>query len=620
MAELQLTKAPESREGGSLWAAALRESLAPVFLIMLGCIAFANSLQGQFVFDDRMWLDQLDAMQSIWSERFWVQGEEGPQHGRPIVAASFALNYWLGERDPLGYHVVTLAIHLLASLALLGVLRRTFAHAAFPQSIRTASLPLGFAAAAIWAVHPLQTECVNYLSQRTECSVGLAILTSLYMAIRSREDSTSLLGWMVLSVAAAWFAAGCKEIAALIPLLVMLYDFAFRTEAVRQVVRRRWAFYLALGSCWIPVAALIALAPRVNTVGPGEKASSLTYLLNQCLILPEYLKLAIWPNNLALDYGEPIEVSLAQAAPGGLFILMLLAATAYCWRKLPPLGFAGWWAFALLAPTSSIIPIQTEVGAERRMYLPLAALVACFVLITYLAMQRIAVWIASKRRHRGLHGAPVLASLAALALVVAPLLAATRSRNLDYRDVNELWKSSSRARPNNPRALYNLGVRYAKLGQREAALAAFRETLAIEPNYAVAHNNLGIMLRDAGDFAKAEQHFLAAATVHKNWTLALNNLARLYAACPNAEVRDGAEAVRIAEAVCRSHPHRVEYAETLAAAYAEIGAFDKAVSTLMAAKPLIAKTHPQLLGGLDLQCELYRWETPMRMKIGTNGN
>ena len=610
----QLERKIERRTTPFSWTSVLRGSFAPVMLVIIGCVAYANSFQGQFVFDDRIWLEQLDAMPSVWSEAFWLNGKEGPQHGRPIVAASFALNYWIGQRDPLGYHILNLAIHLLASLALFGLLRRTFALESFPPKIRDVAVPLSFASTAIWMTHPLQTECVNYLSQRTECGVGLAVFASLYFAVRSRERSTASLGWMVLSVAAAWFGAGCKEIAALIPLLVVLYEFAFRTDSLSQVFKRRWPFFLALCSCWIPVATLMALAPRVNTVGAGAKASTLTYLLNQCRIIPDYLRLAIWPDQLSLDYGEPVQVSLAQAAPGGLLILAILFGSTLCWRNRPAIGFAGWWIFLLLAPTSSIIPIQTEVGAERRMYLPLAALTALAVVVVFLTLQKLGTQLARSTSVARKHLITASLSLAAFAIVLTPLLAATRHRNAEYRDVNQLWISSSLARPNNPRSIYNLGVRYAKLGMKEEAVAAFHETLRIEPTYAVAHNNLGIMLRDAGDYAAAEWRFKTAATVHKNWALPLNNLARLYAACPVAKFRNGPEAVRIAEAVYRSKPDQVEYAETLAAAYAEVREFDRAVETLISVRPFIARQHPQLLAGLDLQCELYRWEMSMRMK------
>lgn len=564
-------------------------------LVVVAVVAFAGSIRNDdFVFDDQMWKQQLDSLASPWSETFWLQGNEGPQQGRPLAAATLAANYQLCGDALSGYRVFNLAIHALSGWVLFAVLSRLFAYRVMPTELREAATPLAWWSAAIWLVHPLQTECVNYVAQRTESMAALGILLALYCAVRSQAESPQRLGWMVLSVAAAWFAAGAKETAALIPLLVILVEFAFPRE--REVVvgwssrlRERWRFYASLSSVWLAVGALMWLAPRTETVGSGEKAGVLKYLLNQCLIIPDYFRLAFWPHKLAVDYGEPLPVTWAEAAPGGILLLMLLAAGIVWLRNRPALAVAVLWVFLTLAPTSSFIPIQTEVGAERRMYLPLAAIAAATLGCSFYAGRRLLsrltsrspAWLSTVLPHVG-RGAALTLTLG----VTLALGARTGYRNAEYADVIQLWQSSFDARPNNPRAIYNLGVRLSHLGQVDAAIAAYRLTLQLDPNYVTAHNNLGLSLRERGDYAGAQHHFQAAAERYKNWTLALNNLARLYAACPDPAYRNGAEAVRIAEAICASHPGEGPYLETLAAAYAENGQFELAVERLQEAEAL----------------------------------
>src|SRR4029079_16286961 len=101
--------------------------------------------------------------------------------------------------------------------------------------------------------------------------------------------------------------------------------------------------------------------------------------LNQSVMIVRYLRLAFWPRGLVLDYGEPTSVVFSEVAPYMLAVGALLAGTVVALARNRPVGFLGAWFFLTLAPTSSIMPISTEVGAERRMYLPLMAVVALVV-------------------------------------------------------------------------------------------------------------------------------------------------------------------------------------------------------------------------------------------------
>ena len=127
------------------------------------------------------------------------------------------------------------------------------------------------------------------------------------------------------------------------------------------------------------LAALNWSGPRAAVGGFSAGASAWTYLLNQTVMITHYLRLAIWPRSLVVFYGWPLPLTLGDVWPYALFIGVLLIATVVAMKRWPTLGFLGVWFFVTLAPTSSIVPIATEVGAERRMYLPLLAVVALAV-------------------------------------------------------------------------------------------------------------------------------------------------------------------------------------------------------------------------------------------------
>jgi tetratricopeptide (TPR) repeat protein len=223
--------------------------------------------------------------------------------------------------------------------------------------------------------------------------------------------------------------------------------------------------------------ALVAGGPRSHSAGFSAGVSPWTYLLNQGPIITTYLKLSVWPHPLIADYGRATPIALADAAPGCLLIAALgLLAVVALW-KWPRAGFLGAWFFITLAPASSIVPIATDVCAERRMFLPLAALVTLVVAGVALALARRASSPAMRTR----------ALLAGTALVSAALVIVTVRRNPDYRDHVLLWEQVLRDRPTG-RAHYSLGLALKERGLADRALDQYRQAAVLgeyEALYAV---------------------------------------------------------------------------------------------------------------------------------------
>jgi len=244
---------------------------------------------------------------------------------------------------------------------------------------------LALAAALLWTLHPLQTECVTYLSQRAETLMGLFYLLTLYAVIRGSQGPWSAV-WYAVAAAACLLGMASKEIMASAPLCVLLYDRAFLAGSWRAAWRRRWKLYLALGGTWLYLGYLILTAHgRGGTVGFGLPITPWQHLRNQFVAICLYLRLAVWPHPLVLDYLGFWVHRFGEAAPYAVVVAGLLAATlAALWRR-PKVGFLGAWFFLVLAPSSSVFPL-VETVAEHRMYLPLAALVVGAV-VTWLIVR-----------------------------------------------------------------------------------------------------------------------------------------------------------------------------------------------------------------------------------------
>ena len=160
--------------------------------------------------------------------------------GRPLLNLSFALNQALGGTDVAGYHLVNLAIHALAVLALFGVVRRTLANPASRRpAADDAAFGLAFAAAALWAVHPLLTNSVTYLSQRAESLMGLCYLLTLYGFVRYTEAGPVAARWAGLSALACAGGMATKEGMVTAPVIVLLLDRQFYAGSLRAAIRAR---------------------------------------------------------------------------------------------------------------------------------------------------------------------------------------------------------------------------------------------------------------------------------------------------------------------------------------------------------------------------------------------
>ena len=426
-------------------------------------------MSNPFIFDDEASVADNRSIQEGRLAQVLFPEREVPTAGRPLINASLALNYAAGGLDVTGYRTFNLAVHVLCALMLFGCVRLTFESPRMSPAITMHAGDLAFGAALIWAVHPLNSEVVDYVTQRTESMMALCYLATIYAAAR---------GWQTGAVIACALGMTCKESMVTAPAMAWLYDRVFRFDSAASAWQARWRMYVGLAATWGVLAAVTWSGPRIHTAGFGTAIDPWTYLLNQTVMITHYLKLAVWPRHLVLAYGTPQPVTLAAVLPQAIFVSALLVATLVALYRLPPVGFAGAWFFVTLAPTSSIVPIATEVGAERRMYLALAALTTLFVVAAWMLWKRIAERAKAERL------------VVPLVLVVCALGSATMIRNREYasrigmaRTVVARWPTDF--------AHAMLGSELAIAGQRDEAIAEFR---VAAPTLPIAAFKLGMEL------------------------------------------------------------------------------------------------------------------------------
>ncbi|MCP3979203.1 MAG: hypothetical protein GY716_07700 [bacterium] len=470
-----------------------RALVGAAILVLAGWGVYANSLGGPLLFDD-LWSVGRDESLRSFSTVFDTAPGSGA-NGRPVVALSLALNHALGGLDVRGYHALNVTFHVLTALVLFGLVRRTYG---FVVGDAPSSTVTAFAVALLWVVHPLTTDALNQIISRNEILMALFYLLALYAVARGLGSSRPA-PWFALCVAAAVASVGSKENGVSVCLAILIYDRTFVAETFGEALRRRRGLYAGL---LLPIAFVTWLS-ATSERGFGEAlATPLEYALAQPEAILLYLKLAFWPSPLVVDYGNWLSWEAAGGVGWQLAGVALLAgATLWALLRGRVAGFLGFVFFAVLAPTSSFIPISGEIAAEHRMYLPLAAVIALVVIGVERAVQMRGAAFSAKAR-------PVLCAVVLLASVM--LGWHTVQRNRDYADLVTIWQDALDKRPGNQRAALYLADERARVGDGARAVEAYKHYLRLRPDHVSAHMRLADLLESLGRRGEAQQHRLLA--------------------------------------------------------------------------------------------------------------
>jgi len=476
----------------------MRERLA---LLAGALVAFGASLGSGFHFDDyAIFADP--ALRSGWG---WLEIWRLRQT-RPLTYLTFWLNYQVGGRDPLGLVLVI-----------------------FECLKRLVPARAAWIAAAIFAVHPIQAEAVDYIWGRSIMLAGLFCAASLWAWLEDRR-------WL----AVLWFALAllAKEECAAFPVVLALWEW--RRASANQTGKLKHA---------PPIAAMIVLAfaaaARVvyaTAVTPGAPAglqagiSPWRYFLAQGVVIPRYLRLLVVPYGFTVDP----EIHVPPVWLGVAAWLAILAAAVWLWKQAPRWPAALWLVagIVLLLPSSSIFP-AADLAADRRMYLPLVAFATAAGL-----------WLAKAKL-------PALGAIVACALA---LVAVTRtyvwmsdatlwreavrrapdkirpkiqlSRAVPAAEALELLTQAAIQAPYDPAVAAETGRVFLEERLPDAALREFGRALALDPRNAQNYNNRGVALDELGQVAAAREDFERALALDPGLAEARENLEKLTAAAP----------------------------------------------------------------------------------------
>jgi len=474
--------------------------ILPLALIaVLGLAVYANSLNGKFVWDDEV-LIKGNVYIKNWSnvaEIFGADISAGASVSsivyRPLQIFTYAVDYSFCRLNPRGYHLTNIILHLLVSLAVFRLVNILFGDRV-----------LSLLTALFFAAHPIHTEAVSYISGRADPLAAVFILLSLIFYIKNQDkEKPALYILMPLSYA---FALLSRENSLILPLLLLLYHYAFKKE----VKIRQFLSVLAVTSVYILLRFTLLKHILSNAPAPTTAFQRLPGFF---AAVTGYARLIILPFDLHMEYGNRLFSITDPGAITGAFILLFLLTYAAAKRKAGGLiFFSVCWFIITLLPSSNIYPINAYM-AEHWLYLPSIG----FFLI-------LAGIVRDIYRAKNLK---IIALAAALSLL-AFYSYLTLKQNACWKEPIAVYERTLKYTPGNVRMYNNLGFEYYNAGRREEAIAVFKKAIEAAPDYSDAYNNLGLAYRGAGKQNEAIAVFKKALEINPAQTATYNNLGLVY--------------------------------------------------------------------------------------------
>ena len=482
-----------------------RKLLFIAVIVLLVLTTYLNSVRNGFVYDDSVLVVGNRYEESKPLLYPFIGALSGGAY-RPLRDVSHAIDRIIWKEDPMGHHITSVLIHALAALVVFQIglcmfgevmpARRQASCAHLPGERGSAVWP-AFLAAIFFGLHPIQTECVSWISGRRDILCGLFYLTGLLMFIRYYLSGRKY--YIAAVVVCYILSLSSKEMGVTLPLILILYGYFFMRERKKSKSRMKY-IYVSL------LVVAVVFSMLTLDVSTGQKRTALyggsRYLtsLGMLGVVVEYMKLLVFPVGLCAEHMVSIPKTIREPAVlvSLLMVTIIVAIGAVSFRKNKAVSFCILWFFITLLPVSNVIVPVGNMMAERYMYIPS---IGFCLLAGYL------VW---RVRSSRLRRAGVLAVALVSALIISYSFL-TITRNRDWKDDFTLWAKTARQAPASTRPLYNLANAYARRDMYDIAIVRYKELILMNPYRVEYHNNLGHVYDEKGAYDKAREQFKIAS-------------------------------------------------------------------------------------------------------------
>ena len=558
-------------------------------IVALTWAVFGQTIRHQFVnYDDPNYVtNNAHVVAGLsWYGVIWAFTHVHSQNWHPLTTMSHMLDCQLFGLNPGAHHLVNLLWHSIAAVLLFLALAQ-MTNSLWPSAF----------VAALFAIHPLRVESVAWIAERKDVLSGFFFMLTL-LAYFSWTKKRTLARYVTMSILFA-FGLMSKPMLVTLPIVLLLLDYwplnrFGRSTFVKLMIEKVPLFILSIGSC---VATLWA---QNLALGSAALLPFKWRIANAVVSYFDYIRQTFWPVDLAPFYIHPenrLELwRLAVAA----IVLIGITAVVFVRRKKNPYLIVGWfWYLVMLIPVIGIIQVGLQGRADRYTYLPQIGL---YVALVWLVRDLTKSWMPRKI---------ILAPSATIVLGTLSILSWKQTTH--WRDSETLWRYALIITPQNDvaevglggilfehgeideaiecfrRALqlrdgnvaahYGLGKALAAKQKTDEAIFHFKKALEIQPDSLTASNELGVMFASKGEIANAIAAWRRTLTFDADDAVAANDLAWVLATAADADLRDGKEAIALAQRAIRFGSENPYTLRALAAAQAENGQFEDAAAT-----------------------------------------
>jgi len=593
--------------------------LQPVFagfvLALITFIIFWPTMQCGFVnFDDQPYVTENVQVQAGLTKAslVWAFCTFHASNWHPVTWLSHMLDCQMYGLKAGGHHFTNMLLHVANVLLLFAVLRRM-----------TGAVWRSALVAALFAWHPLHVESVAWIAERKDVLSTLFWLLAMAAYVRHVETKRRSPPGSGVRLQTHYFLAllffglglSSKPMVVTLPFVLMLLDYwplhrlacsaspklkskeKSRTPTIqrsltwRDLVMEKTPFLtLAVISCIMTIHAQRTGGALAST----ETVPPVLRVANAAVSYVRYLLKIIWPHKLAVFYPLPASWPWELVMAAAVF-LMAVSIAVILWRRRWPFLVVGWfWFIGTLVPVIGLVQAGAQSMADRYTYVPSIGL---FIMLA---------WGGAELAARWRQGRWALAAAGGAALVACLIL--TRIQIQYWKDSVVLFEHALTVTGPNPVACVNEGAALIARGDLSEGIAQLRQGIALNPDNAYACGQLATALDSQGNTREAIACYRQSLQLDPDLTEPLNNLAWILAANGDASLRNGPEAVRLAEHACELTQYQQPvYMSTLAAAYAEAGRFAEATDTAERAASLaLSQGRTQVAENDRMLLQLYR--------------
>ena len=526
----------------------LQKIIPPSILAILTTIFYYSSLKYPFQFDD------LANISKKFSIRLNEPISHMIKHSRWISDWLNRFNYQIGLFDPFYYRVSNLIIHISVGILLFYLILDFCQNSEKKSFLNNNSLLISFTTAALFLLHPVQTQAVSYIIQaRLEGLATLFILATLFTFVKAFRTKNIFFKFLLFSASLiiALLSFGTKEIVMTIPILLVLVDWFFVSQENWNKFKFRFFFYIIsfaifvlfsiyfLGYEFVSRTLLFKMTTGNNrgnilTSHANDIITSGHFFISSFKVILHYLVIFLWPFNISVEYDWKLSESFFAA--DSFFPFLILASMIYIAfytlikKKNGFIAFGLFWFFINILPRASFIPSPELICDYKTYVASIGWLFIISIVVVYLIKLAI----------KNLKSIPEImhnhnSQLALLVILIIPIGFGTLNRNTVWRSSVEFWEDIVKKAPLKARGHNNFGVALSEAGRVDDAISHYKKAIQLDRHYADPLSNIAVGYSLKGEIDQAIAALKGAINIFPNYPEAYNNLGTLLLSKKNYE-------------------------------------------------------------------------------------